>query len=62
MIKNTNSTTSQPEKKTQPNTICDNNESGNKNIVKKKVVIIGDSIIGGINKKGMQNIRNRCKS
>ena len=57
--KNTNSPTSQPEKNTQPNTICDNNESGNKNIVKKKVVIIGDSIIGGINKKGMQNIPNK---
>ena len=58
MIKIIDTNTSQPDKSAKPNTIHDK-ESGNKNIVKKKIVIIGDSIIGGVNKKGMQNIRNK---
>ena len=64
-IPTTNTNKSVPSIKNTINSKNDNDDTqtsikeSNKNVVKKKVIIIGDSIIGGLNKKGMQNTRDK---
>ena len=64
-IPTTNTNKSVPSIKNTINSKNDNDDTqtsikeSNKNVVKKKVIITGDSIIGGLNKKGMQNTRDK---